>query len=187
MSARTHARPRTLTTLTALLVALALALAACSGGSDPGDHDDADVAFAQQMIPHHEQAVAMTDLVEGRTDDPQVLALAEQIAAEQGPEIETMTGWLEDWDAEVPSGTDAGTSGMSGMMSPADMDALAAASGARFDRLFLTMMIDHHEGAVAMAQAERADGQDPAAIDLAEGIEAAQTEEIATMRAMLAG
>lgn len=155
-----------------------------------GDFNDADVTFAQQMIPHHEQATEMAGLAEGRTQNPDVLALAEQIAAAQGPEIETMQGWLEDWGAEGVDHTamdhGGGMGGMDGMMSEEDMAALEAASGAEFDEAFLTMMIEHHQGAVEMARAEEQDGQNPDAVALASQIVADQTAEISTMQELLA-
>ena len=190
---------------------LAGGIAACSDGDDAGGHsehsgssqssgdeavessgdfNDADVTFAQQMIPHHEQATEMAGLAEGRTQNPDVLALAEQIAAAQEPEIETMQGWLEDWGAEEVDHTGmdhgGGTGGMDGMMSEVDMAALEAASGAEFDEAFLAMMIEHHQGAVEMARAEEQDGQNPDAVALASQIVADQTAEISTMQELLA-
>lgn len=177
--------------LTAALVAAAAVLAACSnGGGD--DVNDADVTFAQEMIPHHRQATEMADLAATRSQDAEVLDLAERISAAQGPEIETMTGWLESWGEEVPedmsgmdhSGMDHGS--MPGMMSADQMAALEAASGPDFDRLFLEMMIEHHEGAIEMARTEQEDGSNADAVALAESIEEEQTAEVAEMRDLLA-
>lgn len=172
--------------LTATLVAAAAVLAACSNG-DPGGHNDADVAFAQEMIPHHRQATEMAALAPSRTDTTDVLDLAEQISAAQDPEIETMTGWLESWGEEAPAdmGSMSGMESMPGMMSEDQMAQLKAAQGADFDRLFLTMMVEHHEGAIDMAAAEQEDGQNAEAIALAQKIEADQTAEISTMRELL--
>jgi uncharacterized protein (DUF305 family) len=185
---------------------LAGGLVACSDGDDAGGHsehsgssqssgdeavessgdfNDADVTFAQQMIPHHEQATEMAGLAEGRTQNPEVLALAEQIAAAQEPEIETMQGWLEDWGAEEVDHTAMDHGGMDGMMSEEDMAALEAASGAEFDEAFLTMMIEHHQGAVEMARTEEQEGQNPDAVALASQIVADQTAEISTMQELL--
>ena len=177
--------------LTAALVAAAAVLASCSnGGGD--DVNDADVTFAQEMIPHHRQATEMADLAVTRSQDAEVLDLAERISAAQGPEIETMTGWLESWGEEVPedmsgmdhSGMDHGS--MPGMMSADQMAALEAASGPDFDRLFLEMMIEHHEGAIEMARTEQEDGSNADAVALAESIEEEQTAEVAEMRELLA-
>lgn len=196
-----------LTALLALVAALSLALTAC-GSSDTGSdsagsvtHDSADVTFAQQMIPHHEQAVAMARLAQGRAGRPEVRKLAADIEAAQGPEIRTMRGWLDSWGEAAPSADGSGTGGMSGMdgmdhvghgsgrmpgmMSSASMHRLARMHGGDFDRMFLTMMIRHHQGALVMARTEQAHGQDPDAIALAKKIERTQSAQIATMRQML--
>ncbi len=162
----------------------ALTLAAC--GSDP-DFNDADVAFVNGMIPHHRQAVEMAQMASGAGASPEVQDLADRIEAAQGPEIDTMTGFLEDWEQPVPDASDMGSmDDMDGMMSDSDMQELMALSGAEFDERFLMMMIEHHTGAIADAQREQQDGQNADAIDLAEQIEAAQVEEIAEMEGLLA-
>lgn len=182
-------------TLTAaLLAASLLTLAAC--GNDENDttvgHNDADVTFAQQMIPHHQQAIEMAELAETRAESQAVKDLAADIEAAQDPEIETMTGWLESWGEDVPADSmsgmdhaDMSTDDMPGMMSEDDMADLEAPPGAEFDQMFLTMMIEHHEGAIEMARTEQADGEYADAIELAEAIETAQTEEIQTMQGLL--
>lgn len=203
--------------LPGLVLAAALSLTACStddpsGGSSPaaadataspapaspdaGDWFNADdVAFARGMVPHHEQAVTMSDVVLAKEDlDPRVAELATQITEAQGPEIERLTGWLREWGSDVPAhdshgssgGDDAGGHGMSGMMSEADLADLAAADGAAADRLFLTQMIEHHEGAVAMARAELERGEHAGARDMARAIVDSQSAEIAHMRDLLA-
>lgn len=150
------------------LVALALVLTAC-GDSDSGEagastaHNDQDVAFATDMIPHHAQAVEMADLAADRADSQEVKDLAQDISAAQGPEIEQLSSWLDAWGEEVPEarsgdreGMDHGDMGvtedMPGMMSSQEMDELTTASGTEFDQLFLTLMIAHHQGAIQMAQ-----------------------------------
>lgn len=178
-----------------ILTAVVLILAVRGGENDDhtsAGHNDADVTFAQQMIPHHQQAIEMTELAETRAESQEVKELAADIEAAQGPEIETMTGWLESWGEDVPdegmSGMDHGdmsSDEMTGMMSEEDMAELENASGTDFDQMFLTMMIEHHEGAIEMAQTEQADGEFPDATDMAEDIETAQTEEIQTMQALL--
>lgn len=151
----------------------------------------ADVAFAQGMIPHHRQAIEMADMVPSRGSSPEVASLARQIAAAQGPEIATMSSWLQAWDQVVPpdmgmdhSGHDMGS--MDGMMSADDMERLGGSNGAAFDRMWVEMMIVHHEGALTMAQREVAEGKDPAAVALARSIIDSQTAEIAAMRSLLA-
>ena len=178
--------------LAAVLAASALLLAGCGSPntSDEG-HDGADVTFAQQMIPHHEQAVEMSDLAlePARGASADVTDLATRIRAAQKPEIEELTGFLEGWGEDVPSGHgDPGGHGgaghsMTGMMSEDQMDRLADSNGATFDRLWLEMMVEHHEGAVEMARTEIADGQDSRAKALA--IIDAQTAEITQMKGLL--
>lgn len=149
-----------------------------------GTHNSADAMFAQMMIPHHEQAVQMSDLMLAKDDlDPQITQLAEDIKAAQGPEIEKMTGWLQTRDEPMEM---SGNHAMEGMLSPDDLAELEAAQGAEAARLFLTQMIEHHEGAIAMAEEEAANGQDPDAVALAETIVADQRAEIEKMNNLLA-
>jgi uncharacterized protein (DUF305 family) len=185
-------------TLGGLLTAVVLILlAACTSTPTPtaapavavdAAHSPADVAFATDMIPHHQQAVAMSRLADTRAASPEVKALAARIDEEQGPEIGQMTAMLTAWGAPVPSGDQPmAMSGMPGMMGPQEMADLVAASGPAFDRAFLTMMIAHHTGAVAMAQTELAQGTNPQARQLAQAIIAAQQAEIAEMQGLLQG
>ncbi|MFY1574325.1 DUF305 domain-containing protein [Verrucosispora sp. WMMD703] len=152
----------------------------------------ADVMFAQMMIPHHEQAVEMSDLATTRASDPEVKQLATQIKDAQAPEIAQLRAWLTSWGAPMPMANGDGHGmpemdhEMPGMMSEADMTRLAAASGTEFDRQFLTMMIAHHEGAVTMAEEESAQGANPDARALAQRIATTQQAEIDTMRKILA-
>lgn len=188
----------------ALPLAAVLALAGCSGtsgsGSMPGmDHGsdssatattaaeapETDIMFVTMMIPHHEQAIEMSDTLLAKTGvDDRVTALAEQIKTAQGPEIETMKGWLSDWGVSMSEGMSGMDHG--GMMSESDMQELADAEGADAARLYLEQMIEHHEGAVDMAQDEIDDGQDSEVVDLARAIVESQTAEIRTMKDLLA-
>ncbi|MGC5173066.1 DUF305 domain-containing protein [Microbacterium sp. DT81.1] len=184
-------------TLTALLALAGCASTTSSGGMDnmPGtgssasaspaaDVNNADMQFTMMMIPHHEQAVEMADMILAKDGiDERVLTLAEQIKAAQGPEIELMESWLDEWGTPMGDmdGMDHG-----GMMSDTDMQALEDATGAEASRLFLEQMIVHHEGAIEMAQDEVDNGQNPDVIALAENIIASQTTEIATMEDILA-
>ncbi|ROR91840.1 DUF305 domain-containing protein [Nocardioides aurantiacus] len=174
----------------ALTLIAVLTLAACgsgsSGGSSSSDFNDADVTFVQDMIPHHKQAVQMSKMAATNASAPEVKDLAKEIDAAQGPEIETMQGWLKDWDkSQGGSMGGMGEGGMSGMMSGGEMKSLRAAKGAAFDQMFLNMMIAHHTGAIEMAQAEQKDGKNADAKALAEDIEQAQTDEIALMNKIL--
>ena len=190
----------------ALPLAVALGLAGCANvtagpGSMPGmDHGSpmpsssatsvsmADQMFVTMMIPHHQQAIEMSELIlEKDGVDTRIVELAERIKAAQGPEIELMQGWLDDWgvphDPDASGGMDHGD----GMMSEADMTALREAAGPEAGPLFLEQMIAHHEGAVEMAEAVLSDGQDPDVLALAERIIDDQTAEIAEMQGLLAG
>ncbi|MBA3367580.1 MAG: DUF305 domain-containing protein [Geodermatophilaceae bacterium] len=160
-------------------------LAACGGDVETSaeDHNAADVTFATDMIPHHRQAVEMAEMAATRAENPEVLQLAEEIAGAQEPEIETMSGWLEEWGEPLPDemgGMDMG--GMPGMMSEERMQGLGEANGMTFDELFLEMMIEHHTGAIQMAQTEQSEGLYAEAIELAEQIEATQRDELETMQ-----
>ncbi|MFJ8634865.1 DUF305 domain-containing protein [Streptomyces sp. NPDC093568] len=194
--------------LAATAVTAALVLAACGGdggtdaaadtpassaASDAGAHNDQDVSFAQGMIPHHRQAVQMAEMAAGRASSAEVKDLAARIQKAQDPEIRTMSGWLEAWGEDVPSsapGMDHGGghsagSGMAGMMDDKDMDELSKASGKAFDTLFLTLMVEHHEGAVEMAGTEKAKGRYGPATKLADAVVTAQTAEIEEMNKLL--
>ena len=146
-------------------------------------HNTGDVTFAQAMIPHHQQAVQMAKLAATRASDSRVKDLAARIEAAQDPEIMKMTGWMSSWGASMPS--DMAGMDMPGMMSTADMTALTAATGTAFDKAFLTMMIAHHTGALAMAKIEMASGADADSKALAQSIIDGQTKEITEMKAIL--
>ncbi|MFD3838691.1 DUF305 domain-containing protein [Streptomyces sp. NPDC058642] len=197
--------------LMAATVTAALVLAAC-GGDDSGDashgsghgtssspsadtaaaHNAQDVSFAQGMIPHHRQALEMAELAADRASSADVKSLAARIEKAQDPEIKTMSGWLKSWGEEVPEagepmpGMDHGSqSGMPGMMDDADMEELGKASGEDFDTMFLTMMVEHHEGAVDMAGTETTKGRYAAATAMADDIITGQTAEITEMNKLL--
>jgi uncharacterized protein (DUF305 family) len=152
-------------------------------------HNDADVMFAQHMIPHHTQAIEMSDtLLAKQGIDPRVIGLANQIKAAQGPEIQQMQGWLTQWGTPSmpPMSGHGDMAGMSGMMSERDMTALKDAQGVDASKLFLTQMIAHHEGVITMAQSEIKDGQYPPAVEMARAIVTGQQQEIDTMKGILA-
>ncbi|MFI6496791.1 DUF305 domain-containing protein [Nonomuraea typhae] len=145
--------------------------------------NDADVMFAQMMIPHHRQAVEMADLAETRAADKEIKELAAKIKGAQDPEIQTMEGWLKEWGKPMPTG--GMDHSMPGIMSEEDMKKLEAAKGAAFDRMFAELMIAHHNGAIEMARTELEQGSDPRAKALAKAIESAQQAEVAQMRKLL--
>ncbi len=159
--------------------------------------NDADVQFAQSMIPHHRQAVEMANIALDPSSEASrdVTRLAGAIKRAQRPEIKTMTTWLESWgepldegamDPDMSSGTGMGDD-MSddGMMSGEEMSELEDLTGTKLDRRWLKMMIKHHEGAVEMAERECRDGANPDALELAADIIATQEAEIAEMRELL--
>lgn len=160
------------------------------GMMNDGDGDTNDAGFTQQeqmfammMIPHHQQAVDMSKLATTHTTTASVLKLAAQIEAAQAPEIKQMTNWLD----EGQSAADMmhHDMGMGGMMSDEEMAALEAATGKAFDKLYLTGMIKHHEGALQMVQMI-ADSKNAEVIALHDAIVKAQTAEIAYMKELLA-
>lgn len=195
----------------ALLLTAALTLTGCGGegsGMNGGsaqpaqEFNEADVTFAQEMIPHHVQAIEMAQLAEDRGESDEVKQLAVDVGAAQGPEIEQLTAWLEEWDADGPSesgdhdghgdmgdddtgGDTDDSSEVSGMMSEDDMAMLEDASGAEFDQMFLEMMIDHHRGAVSMAEIEVDEGEHADAIAMAKRIVTTQEDEIRQMEQLL--
>ncbi|MER7605497.1 DUF305 domain-containing protein [Nocardioides sp. NPDC127503] len=208
-------RPLFRATWAAAGLAVLLTLSAC-GGSDEAEapqklseteHNKADVTFATDMIQHHAQALSMVDLTMDRKLEPEVQELADSIRAAQSPEIETMSGWLQEWGEEVPStmrdhvnggheGHSEEDSSMSdsmegmdedmpGMMSAEDMDSLENASDAEFSDMWLKMMIEHHEGAIEMSETEQDEGQFKPAVDLAGTIIESQTAEIDTMEKLI--
>ncbi|WP_395107635.1 DUF305 domain-containing protein [Actinomadura sp. SCN-SB] len=190
---------------------LAVALAACGGGNEEsgggsghsmspssapsaaqsGQHNQQDVMFAQMMIPHHQQALEMAKTAKTKATMPEVKQLAAAIEKAQDPEIQQMTGWLTSWGVALPqpgaTGMDHGAhgGGMEGMMSEQDMQRLESLSGMAYDKAFLEMMIEHHQGAVSMAKREQASGQFPAAKNMAGAIITSQTAEIRTMQGLL--
>ena len=168
--------------------------AAQTGVSNPAagaTFNDADVTFAQGMIPHHEQAIEMADLAldptTGSSDG--VRDIATRIKAGQDPEVAMMTVWLESWGQPVQMDMSEGhdMSSMDGMMTTEEMDSLDALTGTEFDTMWIQMMIRHHEGAIAMAQTVKAAGSSPDALALADLIILAQKGEIAEMNALLGG
>ncbi|RJO75851.1 DUF305 domain-containing protein [Nocardia panacis] len=149
------------------------------------DFNDADVTFLQMMYPHHAQAVEMAQLVPNHSQNPQLRTLAANVEAAQAPEMKQITTLLQSFGKPAPSAGGHSGHTMSGMMTPDQMTALGAATGPDFDRQWLTMMIDHHTGALTMARDELAGGVNPEARTLATNIVADQQKEIDTMRGML--
>ena len=191
------------TTDTASTTAAAVPTQSSPSAAQAAAHNKADMMFARMMIPHHEQAIEMSEIVLAKPGiDPRVVDLARQIAAAQGPEIEKMQGWLDEWGmADMPDMSDmpghggdmpghggmdgSGMTGMAGMMTEAQMQALNNAEGVEASKLFLTGMIAHHEGALTMARDEIDNGEFPDAVALATSILDSQQQEIDTMNEIL--
>jgi uncharacterized protein (DUF305 family) len=151
------------------------------------EHNDDDVMFAQMMIPHHEQAVDMSEILLAKDDVPaDVRAFAQKVVDAQGPEIERMNQMLRTWEAPMP-GEDSTSMdhGTGGMMSEEDMGMLNDAQGTDAARLYLEQMTVHHEGAVEMARDQVEQGQNPQAVELAQQVVEDQEAEIAEMEQML--
>ena len=155
------------------------------GSSNSSEFSTTDVMFAQMMIPHHQQAVEMSDLALTTSTNPDVLALAQKIRDAQAPEIALMTSWLDTAGANTTMGHSMDDMGMDGMLSGDEMTALKAATGTDFDTLYLQGMIGHHEGALQMvtmiANSSNADVK-----KLGAAIVTSQTAEIAQMKTLLA-
>lgn len=152
---------------------------------NPDNYSEADVEFVTAMVPHHAQALEMAELAPERAADPRVRAMADRIAAGQGPEIAAMQAWLAghglpEADTHADHGHETG-----GMVTGEQMTQLLAAEGEQFDRLFLTRMIAHHEGALEMAD-RLGQGTHPLVMDMAKDVAATQTFEIARMQEVLA-
>ncbi|KUH82321.1 MULTISPECIES: DUF305 domain-containing protein [unclassified Mycobacterium] len=196
--------------LTAVLTAFAAALLLASCGSNasnghteheqpeepvisgqPAGFNSDDVAFATNMIPHHQQAVELSALVPERSTNPEVKALAEQISAAQEPEIQAMkvllVQWNENPDSDTGHGGHGGHAAMQGMVDDATMAKLKSLSGPEFDTLWLESMISHHQGAIEMARAELANGENVDAKRLAQTMVDTQQAEIDQMNRMLKG
>lgn len=162
-----------------------------SGHSSPaatataGSYNDADVHFAQMMIPHHEQAVAMAKLADGRAADSEIKGIATKIEKAQDPEIKTMTGWLQSWGKPTAMGDMPGMDMGDGMMSDKDMEELKAMKGTEFDKMFAQMMIDHHNGAISMAKKEQKDGENVDAVKMAGDIVTGQSAEVKQLQSIL--
>mgnify|MGYP001202328591 CR=1 FL=1 len=172
---------------------------AVRGPSTPAPPTAAEIRFVEMMIPHHRQAVEMSELVPDRASSAQVRSMAERILGAQKAEIAAMRSWLARHGRPTtgpgghdghgghasPSASPSAHAGMQGMATPEQMARLKAARGTEFDRLFLTLMITHHQGALAMVKDALDQGTDVFVQDLARDIESTQQAEINRMRALM--
>lgn len=150
-----------------------------------GEFNHADVMFMEMMIPHHEQAIKMAELIPGRTDREALRDLGPEIIEVQKAEIEQMHDWLADAGADSDH-ADHDMDGMDhdemeGMMTDEEMQELRCLNDQAFDCLFVDHMIHHHEGAITMAEDVLDDGQADRVLDLAEEIIEVQEAEIEMM------
>jgi uncharacterized protein (DUF305 family) len=189
----------------ALLIAVSAALVPLLAGCTPAApsatqgststaaaHNAADTAFAQMMVVHHEGAIEMSALAETKAGSAEVRSLATRIKAAQGPEIDQMRGWLQEWGEAAPEDSSMAGMGhegmdMGGLDQHAAMDELGKLDGTAFDQRFLSLMIQHHQGALTMAQQQITQGRNQAAVALARTIVAAQEKEITEMQGLLDG
>ena len=155
------------------------------------DFNTADLQFAQTMIPHHRQAVAMADIALDPTvgASAKVVDLAKRIERTQGPELEMMSGWLTSWGQPMQMGAamSQSTPMMDGMMTDVEMSSLRKVTGADFDTLWMQLMIRHHTGAIALAHAIKNSGSNSDVLAMADQVIAAQQSEITEMQTMLGG
>ena len=177
--------------LTVIALGALLVLGACAS-EDPsaqatggGAYNEADVEFLQQMLPHHEQAIEMAEMVEDRTDRSELITLAGNIIESQTAEIEEINNLLEDAGEEAAEDDPMDHGGSSTGMSEEDMDALEAAEGEEFDKMFAEMMIEHHSSAIEMANTVLEDGENSEVASLAEGIIEEQEKEIKDLEGWL--
>ncbi|MFP5252591.1 MAG: DUF305 domain-containing protein [Actinomycetes bacterium] len=182
------------------VVAGVLAALAALTGCSSEDHNEADVTFAAGMIEHHAQAIRMANFTIGREGlDPRIAELAEEIRVSQTAEIDEMAALLRAWGEEVPeTGFATGDShshddtmgagehaDLPGMMSGAELEQLAAARDGAFAERWMTMMIEHHEGALVMIEELQAGGEHEGLRTLAEQMESAQRTEVGDLERWL--
>jgi uncharacterized protein (DUF305 family) len=147
-----------------------------------------DVEFMQGMIAHHAQAIAMSRMAAGHRADPRVLKLATKIDQSQVAEIRIMQEWLTRNGQAAPDTSSWRSMHMPGMLTMAQFQALDAATGTAFDRAYLTLMIQHHEGALQMVKdllATPGTAQDVDVSVFANDVVSVQTAEIGAMRQIL--
>ena len=177
-----------------LAVFSVLVVVGCSSGSmvdENASWNKADQKFVQGMIPHHEQAVVMSEIVGNVEVSAETATLASEITGAQASEIELMQGFLNEWGVESDQNSDphAGhkMSGdeSHGMMTDEELAELKDSSGADFEKTWLTMMLAHHKGAVKMAETVIAEGKDLRVKTLAETIISTQQQEILQIQSLL--
>ena len=188
--------------ITVVLITGALLFTAC-GGHDMSDmstgstdtnvtdsergFNDADIMFAQMMIPHHEQAIELADMALDPTlkASEQVKALASQIKNAQDPEIDLMAQWLNEWEQPLMDMSVDHSMTMEGMLSVDELGAIGQMNGEEFDQAWIQAMIAHHKGAIKMADTVKTEGESALVQELADAIIQAQKLEIDTLELLL--
>ncbi|NUR24798.1 MAG: DUF305 domain-containing protein [Catenulispora sp.] len=149
------------------------------------DHNDADVRFASEMIVDHELAAQMVSMAGYQAGSSSVKKLAAEFGVARAAEVKLMSAWLTGWGVEIPKQSHDHEVSLPGVMTEDEWSEVGRAEGLAFDRLWLQMMIRHHQGAVTIAKAEEKAGQNPAAIALAKKLQVQQTAEVAAMQELL--
>ncbi len=153
-----------------------------SSSSSNANYTGADIMFLQMMIPHHQQAIDISNLAMKSSQDPELIELAKIIARDQAAEIKQMKAWLTDAGASEAMGHSM--DGMGGMLNDDELAALSAATGKEFDVLWLKGMTEHHDGAIHMTQMIE-DAQNSDIKEFGTKVIKDQSEQIAQMKKML--
>ena len=172
-----------------LTLASLLFLVSCSNQINGDKFSRTDLMFADMMIPHHQQAIQMSELAIAISSNSEIISLARRIKTAQAPEIEQMKEWEDSGDPshmghEMMEDFDESSTGMMGMLDEGELSELERAKGVEFDRLFLKGMIAHHEGAIDMAQMV-VDSENKYSAELGKAIIKAQRAEIVEMQTLL--
>ncbi|WP_020674376.1 DUF305 domain-containing protein [Amycolatopsis nigrescens] len=184
-----------------LVTAAALMLAGCAGSDAPGaavpdasppspgvsGFNPVDVAFATQLIPHHQQALEIAAHAGAQAVGPGVKAVAARIEEADEPQVAELSKLLENWGQPAPEDPGIDHGSPTGKLSETEVGRLRSATGAEFDRLFAELMIKHHQGSVSMANKQIAEGVNPEAVDLARRVLMAQQAEIAELEKLRTG
>ena len=174
--------------LATMFAALVLVATACSSKEELKKHNEEDVTFVQEMIPHHEQAIHLTELADKHANSPDVTKIASRIKTKQEEELKTMEKLLHEWGKKKEEGGHGGhTPAHSGLLSEEKLKELEEAEGVQFDKLFLRSMIEHHEGAIKLAEEAEHKAENKEVKKLTAEIKRGQEHEIEEMERELVG
>jgi uncharacterized protein (DUF305 family) len=178
------------TGLMAMMAVLAAALVGCSSGNAAAppaqkgvDHNDADVKFSLEMIPHHQQTIMIVDMATNKAGSQQVTMIAASLLAGEQKDIQQMRGWLKEWNT-APVDAEHGGHNMPGMVTQDDIKALDAATGGDFDEKWLALMVRHLENGVTMAEDVLQNGVHAGTKTLATQIVKSQKKQIASVKTL---